>query len=351
MAEFTSIVVYFEADSPAISGSHGLYIRAAASSSDADAIIANTGLLASLGITDAGSLQKSAAAVVIPRTPRFVTPLHGYFTPSGITTLAVADGGSGFPDNPAVTIPAPTGADGIQATATATAAGGVLTSLRITNMGRGYTSVPTITISGGSGEIITVGIGAGIQAEPLIRFPMRNLIRGYHDRLDYLGTLIEQARAHNRPPHHINFAEKVLHGMHQWAWGIWHDTRLNNTHRVNAFALQAQGPTDTYPSDYAVTAKQGVQIYDRANPFTFADVIQKFERDSTAEVFAAARFDSLSFVTINKDDLSVAFARRTLADAVAAGGAVNSRRGDPLGDYTPDVFDLRDGAWIEEITA
>lgn len=351
MADFTSLIVYFEATDPSTSGMHGLYIRAAPTGEAADALVATAGLLASLGVTDAGSLRKSAAAVVIPRTPRFITPQHGYYSPSGVASIAVGPGGSGYATPPPVTIAAPGGSIAIQATATAVVAAGAVTEIRVTNVGEGYDSgsPPSVTIGGpGTGATATATVGGVMQAEPLVRFPMRALIRAYHERLEYLGTLIEEARAHNRPPAHITFAESVLFGMHQWAWGIWHDTRLNNTHRVNAFALQAQGPTDMYPADYPVVARRNTQIYDRENPSTFADVVTRL----TPAQISGARFDSFSFVNIDKTNLSTAFSRRSLWEAadpdstliVSVDGEGNAVLPDPL-------YHLRDGAWIDEVNA
>lgn len=43
---------------------------------------------------------------------------------------------------------------GVQATATYVAAGGVITSVTITNPGAGYTSAPTVTAAGGTGAVI-----------------------------------------------------------------------------------------------------------------------------------------------------------------------------------------------------
>lgn len=49
-------------------------------------------------------------------------------------------------------------AGGVQATATYTAAAGVITSVTITNPGAGYTTAPTVTAAGGSGATLTASI-------------------------------------------------------------------------------------------------------------------------------------------------------------------------------------------------
>jgi hypothetical protein len=54
-----------------------------------------------------------------------------------------------------VTIPSP-GGGGMPATAVATISSGGVTEIRVTNPGSGYTSAPTITVSGGSGSGATV---------------------------------------------------------------------------------------------------------------------------------------------------------------------------------------------------
>lgn len=67
----------------------------------------------------------------------------------GIGTLALATGGSGYTSAPTVSI---TGGGGSGATATATFSGGAVTGFTITNAGSGYTSAPLVAISGGGGS-------------------------------------------------------------------------------------------------------------------------------------------------------------------------------------------------------
>ncbi len=66
-----------------------------------------------------------------------------------IGSAIVTAGGSGFTSAPTVAL---TGGGGTGATATATIANGQVTSVTITNPGSGYTSAPTITFSGGGGK-------------------------------------------------------------------------------------------------------------------------------------------------------------------------------------------------------
>lgn len=66
-----------------------------------------------------------------------------------ISIINLLEGGSGYTTAPSVSI---TGGGGSGATATATISSGAVTSISITNAGSGYTSVPTVSFSGGSGS-------------------------------------------------------------------------------------------------------------------------------------------------------------------------------------------------------
>ena len=65
-----------------------------------------------------------------------------------LLSASVTAAGSGYSSVPTVAI---TGGGGYGATATATVSGGAVTGITVTNPGREYTSTPTITISGGGG--------------------------------------------------------------------------------------------------------------------------------------------------------------------------------------------------------
>jgi len=79
---------------------------------------------------------------------RVLPPSTGSFL-----TLTPSAGGSGYASAPTVTINPPDGVGSptIQATATATIAGGAVTGFTITNPGAGYVAPPTITLTGGGG--------------------------------------------------------------------------------------------------------------------------------------------------------------------------------------------------------
>ncbi|MEX3923067.1 hypothetical protein AB4Y36_03460 [Paraburkholderia sp. BR10936] len=78
--------------------------------------------------------------------------LDGAFSnvPVALQTITVPEGGTGY-TSPTVTISAPDLLTGIQATATATVSGGVVTDITITNAGTGYYNTPTVTISDAAG--------------------------------------------------------------------------------------------------------------------------------------------------------------------------------------------------------
>lgn len=75
-------------------------------------------------------------------------------TGAGVVHLTIANGGSGFTGNPTLTIAAPP--SGVTATATATftppAIAGAIVSYDLTAGGAGYTSIPDVSISDGSGS-------------------------------------------------------------------------------------------------------------------------------------------------------------------------------------------------------
>ena len=80
---------------------------------------------------------------------------------TGVTTIPVASGGSGYLAAPLVSI---TGGGGTGATAVANLTNGVVTSITITSPGTGYTSAPTVTLVGGgataSASLGTIATGS-----------------------------------------------------------------------------------------------------------------------------------------------------------------------------------------------
>ena len=75
-----------------------------------------------------------------------------------VQTLSITYGGSGYTTAPTITI---TGDNITQATATCTVSGGVVSTVTITNAGSGYTTNPTVTVTGG-GASADASISANI---------------------------------------------------------------------------------------------------------------------------------------------------------------------------------------------
>jgi len=86
--------------------------------------------------------------IATPTPRRFTTYPNGITVGSIVGTLSVTAGGSGFTSAPTVTI---SGGGGQGAAAIALVSGGAVTALVITSRGWGYTSAPTVAFSGGAG--------------------------------------------------------------------------------------------------------------------------------------------------------------------------------------------------------
>jgi hypothetical protein len=67
---------------------------------------------------------------------------------AGLSALTLTNAGTGYTTAPTVAI---TGGGGTGATATATVSSGAVTGFTITNPGSGYTSAPTVALTGGAG--------------------------------------------------------------------------------------------------------------------------------------------------------------------------------------------------------
>jgi Flp pilus assembly protein TadG len=87
----------------------------------------------------------------------YYNPFTGQVGSSSTGAIVVNSAGSGYTSAPTVTL---SGGGGSGATATATVSGGQLTGVTITSTGSGYTSSPTISLSGGGGTGATVSVGS-----------------------------------------------------------------------------------------------------------------------------------------------------------------------------------------------
>ena len=87
------------------------------------------------------------------------------FTAGKIAHISIDNAGTGYSSAPTISI---SGGGGSNATATATVSGGSITAISITNAGTGYTSYPTVTISGGGGS------NAALTAYPELYFYLKH---------------------------------------------------------------------------------------------------------------------------------------------------------------------------------
>lgn len=80
---------------------------------------------------------------------------------SSVATFTKVAGGSGYTSNPTITVSGPDVPNSTQATATAVVSGGVITAINIAIAGNGYVNTPTVTITD------TTGVGASYTASLL----------------------------------------------------------------------------------------------------------------------------------------------------------------------------------------
>jgi hypothetical protein len=79
-----------------------------------------------------------------------------------VNKIIINDGGSGYTSTPILTIDAPSTDWGIRAQAVATVTNGSITAVDVISVGRGYTSTPNITVSGGGGS----GLSLSLETKP-----------------------------------------------------------------------------------------------------------------------------------------------------------------------------------------
>ena len=112
-------------------------------------------------VAAAGTFSAAGCQVAQWKNERIliIDPTNGYYNWDGtnlvkmgsVNGVTISSGGTSFSGTLTVTIGAPNQTGGVQATATATQTGGVITSITITEAGSGYTSAPTITVTGSTG--------------------------------------------------------------------------------------------------------------------------------------------------------------------------------------------------------
>ena len=79
-----------------------------------------------------------------------------------VSKITITNGGSGYTSSPTLTIDAPSTDWGIRAQAVATVTNGSITSVDLVSIGRGYTTTPNITITGGGGA----GLALSLETNP-----------------------------------------------------------------------------------------------------------------------------------------------------------------------------------------
>lgn len=108
-----------------------------------------------------------AAESVVGYSPRILLApgfTHDRVT-GGVTAITVGTPGSGYTSVPTVAI---TGGGGSGAKATAIVAGGVVTGVKITNPGSGYTTAPTVAFTGGGGTGAAATAAFGTTANAVV---------------------------------------------------------------------------------------------------------------------------------------------------------------------------------------
>jgi len=109
-------------------------------------LMLNNHRLSQSGVNPDGSVNSTQTPFVVGILVPDVIPNATQGTVQGVV---VTNGGSGYTSAPTVAI---TGGGGTGATAVALVANGIVTSIIVTNGGSGYTSNPTVALSGGGGS-------------------------------------------------------------------------------------------------------------------------------------------------------------------------------------------------------
>jgi hypothetical protein len=176
----------------------GYYVKGALLNRPAGNMLVGDGVEESYLVID-GDFDMAAVGVL--KIPASASELHAGLDNVGfvfkqpganhISAIAVATGGTGYTSVPTVTI---TGGGGSGAMARAVLTAGVVTSIVITRKGEGYTSSPTVTITGGGGTGATAGTVtrvATVLRSHMIQYPpaiyARNVARPFFGNVRVTG--------------------------------------------------------------------------------------------------------------------------------------------------------------------
>lgn len=112
-------------------------------------------------IAAAGTFSNAGVNVTEWKNDRILIadPANGYYTWDGTNLISInsvgaiyiTNGGTGYTSAPTVTISSPNDANGVQALASATLTGNVVTGISLTEAGSGYSVAPTVSFAGGAG--------------------------------------------------------------------------------------------------------------------------------------------------------------------------------------------------------
>lgn len=150
------------------------------------------------------------------------------FTVGAIKAITVTNGGSGYTTAPTITI---TGGGGTGATAVATVAAGVVTRVDLINFGTGYTSNPTIAFSGGGGT------GAAVTSTRTLLTDADLLAAQTADK-DVFLTAIQDERL-------LEFVGEGIRKYDLIRWNLL-ETKINDTKTELTKMLNRQAPYDLY---------------------------------------------------------------------------------------------------------
>ena len=126
-----------------------------------------------------------------------------------VSSITITNGGSGFSTVPTITL---SGGGGTGATATATVFNGIIQTVNITNIGSGYTTSPTVTVTGGGGSSAVLVAVLSFAALPTteyqeisslgIKYTLPEFIReDYPDFVTFLEKYYEFMDQTNKPGH------------------------------------------------------------------------------------------------------------------------------------------------------
>ena len=147
-------------------------------------------------------------------------------------------------------------------------------------------------------------------------YPLRKIYRDYHNRLQALHFITESDEVvANHDPTHVQFAQRVIFGMHEACWSVHFDVRLNAADEIRWHQFQALGPADgTLATTEIVSPADSNAKFGLTLPTGLA-----FGADGNEWEVTVQRGGADSFI-IDRDDMSIDFTltgTKTLAQVEA----------------------------------